>query len=76
MEYIFTSFFLIYANKQNTKNHKPSTSKNKSKNLQHLRIRARTFNIQEQKQKPLISKSKNKNFQHLKPKVRTLNIQE
>ncbi len=48
MEYIFTSVFLIYTNKQKTKNqHKPPTSK--SKNLQHLRIRARTFNIQEQK---------------------------
>ncbi len=42
MEYIFTSFFLIYANKQKTNNHKPSTYKSKSKNFQHLK--AKTFN--------------------------------
>jgi hypothetical protein len=46
MEYIFTS---IYANKKMTKNHKPSTFKSESKNLQHLKVRAKTFNIQEQK---------------------------
>jgi hypothetical protein len=47
MEYVFTLFLKKNANKPKTKKHKPSTSK--SKNLQHLKVRARTFNIQEQK---------------------------
>ncbi len=39
MEHIFTSFKNIYVNKQKTKNHKPSTSKSKSMNLQHPRTK-------------------------------------
>jgi hypothetical protein len=37
-------------------------------NLQHLRVKVRTFNIQ--KQKPSTLKSKSKNLQHPKTKVR------
>jgi hypothetical protein len=46
----------------------------KIKNLQHPRIKIRTFNIQ--KQKPSTCKSKSKNLQHPRTKVGTFNIQE
>jgi hypothetical protein len=43
-------------------------------NLQHPRVKVRTFNIQ--KQKPSTFKSKSKNLQHLRTKLKTFNIQE
>jgi len=41
-------------------------------NLQHLRVKIRTFNIQ--KQKPSTSKNKSKNLQYPKIRAKTFNI--
>jgi hypothetical protein len=41
-------------------------------NLQHPRVKIKTFNIE--KQKLSTSKSKSKNFQHLRVKEKTSNI--
>jgi hypothetical protein len=43
-------------------------------NLQHHKIKLRTFNIQEQKLST--SKNNSKNLQHPRTKVKTFNIQE
>jgi hypothetical protein len=43
-------------------------------NLQHPRIKVKTFNIQ--KQKPSTFKNKSKNLQHPRTKVITFNIQK
>jgi hypothetical protein len=43
-------------------------------NLQHPKVKVKTFNIQ--KQKPLTSKSKSKNLQHPRIRAITFNIQK